>query len=87
MKEVRWEISGNSYPMLFKMREESSEVAGIEQEKIYYKEVYVIRRQTHHAYHTFRACTYTKGCGKSINNNSYPSRYPKEQLYAFFFWR
>ncbi len=42
MKEVRWEISEKSYPMWFRMREESSEVAGIAQEKIYYKEVYVI---------------------------------------------
>jgi hypothetical protein len=84
MKEVRWEMSEKSYPMLFRMREESSKVAGIVKEKIYYKEVYVIRRQTHHAYHTFQAYTYTKGCGKSINNNLYPSRYPKEQLYALF---
>ncbi len=38
MKEVRWEISEKSYPMWFRMREESSEVAGIEQEKIYYKD-------------------------------------------------
>jgi len=83
MKEVRWEISEKSYPMWFRMREESSEVAGIEQEKIYYKD-YMISWQTHHAYHTFRAYTYTKGCEKSINDNSYPSRYPKEQLYAFF---